>query len=41
VPNILFAKPSDYQKATVTIEHGAEGKSAVLLPVVSDSAGDR
>jgi putative CocE/NonD family hydrolase len=35
VPNILFAKPSDYQKATVTIEHGPDGHSAVLLPVVS------
>jgi len=34
VPNILFAKPADYQKATVTIEHGAKGRSAVLLPVV-------
>jgi putative CocE/NonD family hydrolase len=34
VPNILFAKPADYRKATVTIEHGAAGRSAVLLPVV-------
>ncbi|MGC1549006.1 MAG: CocE/NonD family hydrolase [Rhodanobacter sp.] len=24
VPNILFAKPADYQKATVTIEHGPD-----------------
>src|SRR6185437_12640710 len=24
VPNILFAKPSDYRKATVTIEHGVD-----------------
>jgi hypothetical protein len=38
VPNILFAKPSDYQKATVTIEHGADGRSAVLLPVVAHSS---
>ena len=37
VPNILFAKPADYQKATVTIEHGAAGASAVLLPVVAAS----
>ena len=37
VPNILFAKPSDYRKATVTIEHGADGRSAVLLPVVAHS----
>jgi hypothetical protein len=36
VPNILFAKPSDYRKATVTIEHGEGGRSAVLLPVVSN-----
>jgi putative CocE/NonD family hydrolase len=30
VPNILFAKPSDFQKATITVELGS---SAVLLPV--------
>ncbi|BFI96498.1 MAG: CocE/NonD family hydrolase [Rhodanobacter sp.] len=36
VPNILFARPSDYKKATVTIEHGTDGKSAVLLPVVAN-----
>ena len=35
VPNILFAKPSDYKKVTVTIEHGPDGRSAVLLPVVA------
>ncbi len=33
VKNIFFAKPGDYQKATVSIEHGASGKSAVLLPL--------
>jgi uncharacterized protein len=37
VPNILFAKPSDYRKATVTIEHGESGHSAVLLPVVESA----
>ncbi|WCE04278.1 CocE/NonD family hydrolase [Pseudoxanthomonas sp. JBR18] len=37
VSNILFAKPADYQKATVTVEHGADGRSAVLLPVVAHS----
>jgi len=37
VPNILFAKPADYQKATVTIEHGPDERSAVLLPVVADA----
>ncbi|QEE24223.1 CocE/NonD family hydrolase [Rhodanobacter glycinis] len=37
VPNILFAKPADYKKATVTIEHGSDGHSAVLLPVVAHS----
>jgi uncharacterized protein len=31
VPNIFFAKPSDFQKATMTVEYGV---SAVLLPVV-------
>lgn len=30
VPNILFAQPEDFRKATITIE---TGKSAVLLPV--------
>ena len=35
VPNIFLAKPADYKKATVTIEHGAAGASAVLLPVVA------
>jgi len=35
VPNIFLAKPGDYRKATVSIEHGAAGASAVLLPVVA------
>jgi uncharacterized protein len=34
VDNIFFAKPADFQKATVSIERG---KSAVLLPVVPAS----
>ena len=34
VPNIFFAKPEDYQKATVTIERGGATPSAVMLPVV-------
>ena len=34
VPNIFFAKPSDYRAATMTVEHGAGGRSAVLLPVM-------
>ncbi|MCI4652921.1 CocE/NonD family hydrolase [Sphingomonas aquatilis] len=34
VPNIFFAKPGDYRKATVTIERGGKTPSAVLLPVV-------
>jgi predicted acyl esterase len=34
VPNIFFAQPKDYQKATVSVEHGSFGASAVLLPVV-------
>uniref|UniRef100_UPI0035C9CE4E CocE/NonD family hydrolase n=1 Tax=uncultured Sphingomonas sp. TaxID=158754 RepID=UPI0035C9CE4E len=36
VPNIFLAKPGDYKKATVTIEHGSVGASAVLLPVVAE-----
>lgn len=35
VDNILFAKPDDYQKATITVEHGKDAQSAVLLPVVA------
>ncbi len=34
VENPLKAKPSDYQKATVTILHSADDASAVWLPVV-------
>ncbi|MFZ1870462.1 MAG: CocE/NonD family hydrolase [Steroidobacteraceae bacterium] len=34
VPNILFAKPADYRKATVTIMRGPDAPSAVLLPLV-------
>jgi putative CocE/NonD family hydrolase len=34
VPNIFLAKPGDYRKATVSIEHGGATPSAVWLPVV-------
>jgi uncharacterized protein len=34
VPNIFFAKPSDYVKATETVFRSQEHASAVLLPVV-------
>jgi len=34
VDNVLTAKPSDYQKATVTVMHSADQASAVWLPVV-------
>jgi predicted acyl esterase len=34
VPNIFFAQPRDYQKATISIERGSSGASGVLLPVV-------
>lgn len=34
VPNIFFAKPADYKKATVTLRRGGTTPSAVLLPVV-------
>lgn len=34
VENIFFAKPGDYQKATVSILYGGKQSSAVLLPVV-------
>ena len=37
VSNIFFAKPGDYRPATMTVEHGPAGQSAVLLPVVGAS----
>jgi uncharacterized protein len=37
VQNIFFAKAADFRKATVSIEYGPSGSSAVLLPVVPAS----
>ncbi|NYE62878.1 hypothetical protein FHW58_004100 [Duganella sp. 1224] len=37
VPNIFFAKPEDFQKATISVQRGAAGASSVLLPVVPAS----
>ncbi len=37
VPNIFFARPTDYRKAIMTVEHGPKGLSAVLLPVVASA----
>ncbi|MYN38093.1 CocE/NonD family hydrolase [Duganella sp. FT109W] len=37
VPNIFFAKPQDFQKATISVQRGAAGASSVLLPVVPAS----
>jgi uncharacterized protein len=34
VDNVLFAKPSDYSKATITVLHAGENASAIWLPVV-------
>jgi len=34
VPNIFFAKPSDYQKATQRVYHSQENASFIELPVV-------
>ena len=36
VENIFLARPSDYRKATVTLERGGAQASAVLLPVVAN-----
>jgi len=36
VPNIFFAKPADYVKATETVFRSAEHSSAILLPVVPE-----
>lgn len=41
VPNILFAKPEAYQKATMSVQRDAAGtSSAVLLPVVDKSMAE-
>ena len=40
VPNIFFAKPEDYRKATMTVERGGAAASAVLLPVVPASTAE-
>ena len=34
VPNIFFAKPGDYKKATQSIHRSAKAPSSVILPVV-------
>ena len=34
VPNIFYAQPSDYQKATLKVYHAGEQRSAIELPVV-------
>ena len=34
VPNIFYAKPGDYRRATQSVFHGGSTASAVLLPVV-------
>jgi putative CocE/NonD family hydrolase len=41
VPNIFFAKPGDYQSAKMTVQRGAGGASAVMLPVVPKSTATR
>jgi len=41
VKNIFFAQSSDFKKATVSIEHGSSGASAVLLPVVQASTATK
>jgi hypothetical protein len=34
VPNIMFAKPADFQKATQRIWHTPDQSSAIDLPVI-------
>ncbi len=38
VPNIFFARPEDYMKATQTVLRSGESPSAVWLPMVSEQA---
>ncbi len=39
VPNIFFARPADYRRATVTVLHDATDASFVQLPAVADDDG--
>ncbi|HET8613561.1 MAG TPA: CocE/NonD family hydrolase C-terminal non-catalytic domain-containing protein, partial [Sphingomonas sp.] len=41
VPNIFFARPEDYKAQTMTVEHGPQGRSAVLLPVTAESLAEK
>jgi putative CocE/NonD family hydrolase len=41
VPNVFFAKPEDYVKATQRIYHAPDAASFIDLPVVSDAASAR
>jgi predicted acyl esterase len=36
VPNIFFAKPEDYRKATQRVYHAAKQASYIALPVVEN-----
>ncbi|UAK24290.1 CocE/NonD family hydrolase [Sphingomonas nostoxanthinifaciens] len=38
VPNIFFAKPGDYKKATITVSRSSANPSAVWLPLVDAGA---
>jgi predicted acyl esterase len=38
VPNIFFAQPGDYRKATQRIYHAAGMESAIELPVVGKAS---
>ncbi|MBE7209963.1 MAG: CocE/NonD family hydrolase, partial [Gluconacetobacter diazotrophicus] len=39
VPNIFFARPEDFRKATVTVMHAPDAASAIELPVVAADDG--
>ena len=41
VANILFAQAGDYKAATVSVQRGTGGSSAVLLPVVEESTAQK
>jgi predicted acyl esterase len=41
VPNILFAKPSDYVKATQRVYYGDEEGTYIDMPIVTDVGAER
>jgi hypothetical protein len=40
VPNIMFAKPEDYRRATQRVYHAGANATFIDLPIAVDQAGE-